>query len=413
MKNIISFKTQKTKSATKMKFKKKKGRPDLSKIDSVLTKPKGTFAVHTYEAHGRELMTNDEIVQIINNHKANKRKFDPSKFGIPCYTPLGLHLTNEETQRLKDHKNIINIGRDFREDFFGMVHCVKTDDSPFYNDVDAMHRNSWLYLAIINDLVIGYSEKNWGEYPVASCVYYNNDPTFPGLLALMLNGEGQTPWGKFDFLRIHSNNARIHGSTKTEDLLAYEKVRSCIDDGVSMPTPKNHKDAKKLGATTHIDAIYNTDNMDKFRFIQSQNFKWWPMENRDSAMWGFYGNQYDHYKSYKLPMTGKNWEERDHDFHYIIQHVFGNMENLRDAVSPALKELAIISKGSAKKNAGDDAALALVEIIYKDYFKGKHPVSGASGNYVWMDPNTKQVYDIVHGLMQVPNSDYAKKIKSV
>jgi hypothetical protein len=409
----MALKTQKLTSKTKMKFKKKKGQPDLSKIDSVLTKPLESFAVKTYEDHGRELMVNDEIRKIINNYKANGVMFDPNSMGVPCYTPLGMHITNEETQRLKDHKNIIKIGRNFREDFFGIVHCVKKSYNDFYEDVDAMHRSSWLYLAIVNGLIKGYSEKNWQDFPVPSIVFHTDDPTFPGLLALMLNGEGQTPWGKFDFLRIHSNNARLHNSTATEDILAYQKVLSCINDGVSMPVPANHKDAKKLGASTHIEAIMQTDNMDKFRFIQSQNFKWWPMESRDSAIWGFYGNQFDHYVSYGLPMKGKAWDERDNDFHCIIQQVFGNLTNLREAVAPALKQLAILSKGSAKKSASDDAALSIVEIIYKDYYKGPHPVSGASGNYSWIDPNNKKVLNIVDGLMQIPNSEFAKKIKSL
>lgn len=408
----MALKTTKT-TGTKMKFKKKTGRPDLSKIDSVLTKPIESFAKKTYEDHGNDLMTNDEIQKIINNYKANKVKFDPAKMGKPCYTPLGFHLTNEETQRLKDHKNIIKIGRNFREDFYGIVHCVKKSFTQHYEDVDAMHRTSWLYLAIINGLVKGYNEKNWRDFPVPSIVFHTDDPTFPGLLALMLNGEGQTPWGKFDFLRIHSNNARLHGSVATEDLLAYQKVLSCINDGVSMPVPSNHKDAKKLGASTHIDAIMKTDNTDKFRFIQSQNFKWWPMEDRDSAMWGFYGNQFDHYVNFGIPMKGKAWDERDNDLHCIIQKVFGNLTGLREAVGPALKQLAILSKGSFKKTADDDAALTVVEIIYKDYLNGKHPVSGASGNYSWVDPNSGKVLNIVHGLLQVPNSEYAKKINSL
>jgi hypothetical protein len=112
-------------------------------------------------------------------------------------------------------------------------------------------------------------------------------------------------------------------------------------------------------------------------------------------------------------MKGKAWDERDNDFHCIIQQVFGNLTNLREAVAPALKQLAILSKGSAKKSASDDAALSIVEIIYKDYYKGPHPVSGASGNYSWIDPNNKKVLNIVDGLMQIPNSEFAKKIKSL
>lgn len=399
--------------ATKLKFKKRLGVPDLSKIDSVLEKPLESFVIKNYADHGKELLVNDTIRSILNSYKANGTKFNPSKMGIPCHTPLGLHITNEETQRLKDAKNIINIGRNFREDFYGIVHCVKKSTSEYYEDVDAMHRTSWLYLAIISDLVEGYSEKNWKEFPVPSIVYENDDPTFPGLLALMLNGEGQTPWGKFDFLRIHSNNARLHNSMKTEDLLAYEKVLACKNIGHSMPVPANHKDADELGAITHIEAIMECDNMERFRFIQGQNFKWWPMEERDSAMWGFYGTQFDHYKAFGLPMTGTAWEERDHDIHAIVQKVFGNLTGLKAAVGPALKQMKLLSRGSFAKSKGVIAELSIVEIIYKHHYKGPHPISGASGNFVWTDPNTNQSINIVDALMKIPNTDYAQKIASL
>lgn len=388
-----------------LKFEKKLGQADLSQIDNVFEKNKEDFLIKTYKDHADALYADEKIVSILNNYVANGVQFDPKDMGVPCYTPLGLHFTSEETQRLIDSRNIHKIGRKFRFDFYGIVHCVKKSYLDTYEDVDAMHRTTWLLLAILAGCVKGYDESNWMDFPIPSIVYHTDDPTFPGLLALMLNGEGQTPWGDIDFLRIHCNNHRLYGSIATEDMLAYQKVMSCKLDGHSIPVAANHKDAKKLGASTHIDAIMQNDNMERFRFVQSQNLKWWPMEDRDSGMWGFYGNQFDHYKNFKIPLTGKNWEERDHDMHAIIQMLFENLTGLRGVVTAALKQMSIHSKGAFKKGKSDNTELAIVEILYKDYYGGPHLVSGAAGNYLYRDPNTKEEYNIVDALRDLKDKN--------
>jgi len=397
----------------KLKFVKKQGTVDLSLIDNVLEKSLDQFVKKNYQLHGQELLANEKVRNLIDTLVQNKIQYDPAQMGVPCYTPLGKHLTNEEVQRLKDISNIIKIATNYRFDFYGVVHCVKKTTSEFFEDVDAQHRNSLLYVLIVKGLVKGYDESNWQDFPVPSIVYTTDDPTFPGLLALMLNGEGQTPWGDFEFLRIHSNNVRLHHSTKTEDLLAFQKVQSCKIDGHSVPLPKNHKDKNKKGAQTHIDSIMANDNMERFAFIQSQNLKWWPMEDRSSSMWGFYGHQFDHYKRFRLPLNGTAWEERDNDFHAIIQQVFGNLDGLREAVTPAIKQMVKMTNGAFTKGKSDIGELSLVELIYKNEYNGPHQISGLSGNFTWRDPNTKQEITLVDALKALPNTDYAKKIANL
>jgi hypothetical protein len=77
-----------------------------------------------------------------------------------------------------------------------------------------------------------------------------------------------------------------------------------------------------------------------------------------------------------------------------------------------MKKLTKLSKDNWKPSSQDNALLAVVEIIYKDYMHGSKKVTGSKGSYVYT--NSKNVtINVVDALRKLPNSVYAKKIDSL
>jgi hypothetical protein len=181
----------------------------------------------------------------------------------------------------------------------------------------------------------------------------------------------------------------------------------------------NHKQSKKKGSITHIGAVRNDANkdIDRLKFIMVQNEKWWPHEERSSAMFGFYGNIYDEFVRNGKPLKGQAFDIQMLAYNYIIQHVFGNLDGAMKAVAGkhgAMTKLQILSNQGWKAPSTDNALLAMVEIIYMDYLKGTERISAARGSFVWT--NTKRVQtNIVDALKLLPTTGagYAQKISTL
>jgi len=415
-------------------FIKPTGKVSIKKIDNVLLKPKGSFKKFTVQDWGDLLITDKEIKNILMTDNANDvankdSRFDPAIMGVTGCTRLGEFFYDEEYQRLMDRHNSKRILRDFDLSLFTCVFCVKFKDNTlnllegqntiYANTIDGWHHLIDLYLELRAGNIKGWDPEDWEEFPVPTQTWTTDDPTFPGRLALMINGEGQTKWGEFEYLRIHSNNYRLYPEQATEqDKLAYQQAMACIKEGNSVPMNSDHEDAKKDGVITHIGAITSSANADisRLKFIMSQNENWWPLEKRSNAMFGLYGNIYDEFVRTGQPLKGTQFDEQMLAYNYIIQHVFGNLDNAMSAVAGkhgALKKLEALSNQGWKAPSGDKSLLAIVEIIYMDYLKGPSRISAARGSYVWVNTKKNTHINVVDALMQLPNTDYAQRIKSL
>lgn len=420
-------------------FNKSQGKIDISKIDNVLIKPKGTFKKYTVQDWGDMLMLDKEIQNILNTDKANDvantdSRFDPTVMGVTGYTLLKEFFYDEEYQRLMEMSNSKRLLRTFDLRFFTCVFCIKVinkKNKPFtiidgvgntvvlyMNTVDGWHHLVDLYLELRAGNIKDWDPEDWGDFPVPTQTWTTDDPTLPGNMSLMLNGEGQSQWGEFEYLRIHSNNYRLYPKQATEqDKLAYDQVMTCLQAGNTALLPNNHTDAKEAGVFSHIGAVTHSANAEipRLEFIMSQNEKWWPLEERSSAMFGFYGNIYDEFVRNHKPLSGTAFDDQMLNYHYILQQVFGNLSKAMKAIKGkhgALKKLETLSNQGWKAPSGDTEVLGVVEIIYKDYLKGTHRISAIRGSYVWTNTK-KQQQTVVDALMKLPNTTYAQIISSL
>lgn len=422
----LKSKGDKVNSKKKLVFKKAKGKLDISNIENVMLKPKGSFKKWTLEDWGHTLLQDDEELNLIleqqkaNNVANTNPKFDPKNMVKPEYRKLSELIWDEQIQRLPDSGNIKRIAREFDLNLFTPVACIQSKNYDRLIVPDGWHHVEDYYLEIRSGNIKGVHPDDWREQLVPCNVWYNDDPTFPGRLALMLNGEGQLAWGPYHYWRLHAGFHSLHGSQEPEDVLAYNQLMAVVNNGNSVPLESNHKDSKKPGAITHIAAIRKNPE-DRLKFIMEMNEKYFPLDKRSDAMFGFYGEIYDDEIRNRRPLSGKAFDEKMNDYHAIIQTVFaddkgpGNLEKAKKAVDGgggAVDTLELISNKAWRDPSGDRKVLAVVEIIYKDHFKGPHMVSAAKTSFVWSDSNRRE-YTVVDALMKIPHSDYAQKIASL
>ncbi len=422
----MALKGKKMTSNQKLVFQKSKGKINTSNIENVMLKPKGSFKKWTLEDWGHTLLQDDEeLTLILEQQKANnvantEPRFDPSRMCKPEYRKLEELIWDEQIQRLPDSGNIRRIARDFDTAFFTPIACVKSKEFDKLIVPDGWHHAEDYYLEIRAGNIKGIHPDDWRDVKVPCNVWYNDDPTFPGRLALMLNGEGQLAWGPYHYWRLHSGFYSLHGSKEPEDELAYNQLMAVVNEGNSVPLESTHKDAKKPGVITHIAAI-RKNSEDRLKFIMKMNEKYSPLEKRSDAMFGFYGEIYDDEIRNRRPLSGKAFDEKMNDYHAIIQIVFaddkgpGNLEKAKKAIDGgggAIDMLEHISNKAWRDPSGDRKVLAVVEIIYKDYVKGPHPVSAAKTAFTWSDSNRRE-YTVVTALTKIPHSDYAQKIASL
>jgi hypothetical protein len=412
-------------------FHKPNGKVNLKKIDSVLTKKKEDFKKYSVQDWG-DLMYGKSKIQTIlktafaNNVAKSDPNFDPALMGKAGYTKMGELFYDEEWQRLMEEGNTERILAGFNIRYFTCVLCVILEDKTtgekiekYSSTIDGWHHLVALYLHLRAGNIKGWDPEDWKDFPVPTQTWETDDPTLSGRLSLLVNGEGQQKWGEFEYMRIHSNNFRFYPERATEeDKLAYEQVQACIKEGNSMPISKHDKDnLKKDGVLTHIDAIRQNKNTDisRLKFIMKTNNDWWPLEKRSSAMFGLYGNIYDEFVRTSKSMKGQAFDDQILAYHYIIQHVFGNLDNALKALSGkhgALKKLEALTKSGWKAPSTDNALLAVVEILYKDYLQGPEKISAARGSFTYVTKKGTTI-NIVDALAALPNTNYANLIDSL
>jgi hypothetical protein len=392
-------------------FKPRTGQSTFDKIDNVLTKLFTEFKKFSISDVGDEIQTkNDTLKNALKTNKANNvaennPNYDPKNMGKARETKLGDHYWLELVQRLVDFTNLLKITQNFRFTSFTVVYAVKHSWLDYLITVDGFHHMLGLYLNIRAGNVKGWDPENWREFPVPTMVWETDDESFPIRIALEINGGAQLPWGEFEQLRCKSTIARLFPAyAKPEDKLALEQVSACLNEGNSVPLNKKHKDTKYKEAMTHINAIASIKDPARFKYILGENYNHWPQDKRSSAMFGFYGNIFDH-----LPNITKT---QMNEYHYIIDKMFGSLEDAKSATIKAMDKMEALTNDNWKPSGQDNALLAVVEIIYQDYLGGKGTVTGSRGSYVYVNHLGKQT-NVVDALIQLPNTDYSLKIHAL
>lgn len=401
--------TKSTKSPKRI-FKPKSGRDTFNKIDNVFAKGLKDFGKSSISDVGDELLGLTGLKNVLKTNAANDvantdPNYDPDTMGTVSNTKLGDHFWLEIVQRLVDNKHAINIAKDFRFSSFTVVYAVKHSWLPYLITVDGFHHLLALYVNIRAGNVKGWDPDDWRDFPIPTMVWHTDDKSFPLRIALEINGGTQLKWGEIEQLRCKSAIARFFPEyARPEDRLALEQVQTCLHAGHSVPMNRKHPHAKMKESITHIDAMASIKDISRLTFILENNYKHWPHETRSSAMFGFYGNIFDH-----LPNIT---EAQMNDYCYIVQKVFGNLDKAKTATIKAMKKLSTLSNNNWKPSGQDNALLAVVEIIYKDYLKGSRKITGSKGSYVYTISKGTTV-NVVDALIQLPGSGYAKKINGL
>jgi hypothetical protein len=382
-----------------------------SKIENVFVKLLNQFFKYSISDVGDEILSKNKVLKnALATNKANDvantdPNYDPKNMGKVCETKLGDHYWLELVQRLVSDSNLLKIAQFFRFSSFTVVYAVKHSWLKYLITVDGFHHMLALYINIKMGNIKGWHPDDWREFPVPTMVWYTDDESFPLRIALEINGGTGEVWGEYDQLRCKSAIARLFPKfARPEDRLALEQVLSCTVKGHSVPLPKKHKHAKFKEAQTHINAIASNKNIARLDYIMESNYQHWPADKRSAAMFGFYGNIFDH-----LPNISK---QQMNDYCYIIDTVFGSLEKAKSATIKAMNKLTAISNDNWQPSGQDNALLAVVEIIYKDHMQGSGTITGSRGSYVYV--NSKNVtINVVDALMQLPNTDYAQNIQSL
>jgi len=394
----------------KRAFKPRTGQSTWSKIDNVFNKLIDQFKSFSISDKGDELLKNTVLKNALKTNKANNvannnPNYDPKNMGKACVTKLGDHRWLELVQRLVDNKNLLNIAQHFRFSSFTIVYAVKHSWLPHLITVDGFHHLLALYVNIRAGNIKGWDAENWRDFPVPSMVWETDDKSFPLRISLELNGGTQLKWDEIDQVRCKSAIARLFPEyARAEDKLALEQVLACMDEGHSVLLPKKHKETKIKESLTHIGAVVGNKNITRLKYIQSQNYHHWPQEKRSSAMFGFYGNIFDH-----LPDISKT---QMNEYHYIIDKVFGSLDKAKSATMAAMTKMTALTNDNWKPSGADNALLAMVEIIYQDTLLGSGNVTGSRGSYVYVNRLGKQT-NLVDALRALPNTAYSVKIDAL
>jgi len=395
----------------KQLFKPKSGSSTFSKINNVFTKVLAHFDKHSISDVGDEILSKNKVLKnALATNKANDvantdPNYDPKNMGVNGTTKLGDHIWLELVQRLVSDRNLQEIAQNFRFSSFTVIYAVKHSWNNFLITVDGFHHMLALYVNIRMGNIKGWHPDDWRDFPVPTFTWTTDDESFPLRIALEINGGTGEVWGEYEQLRCKSTIAKHFPKfAKSEDKLALEQVLSCMNKGHSVPLPQKHKHVKIKEALTHINSISNNKNITRLDYIMEQNYLHWPQDSRSAGMFGFYGNIFD-----QLPnITSKQMN----DYCYIIENVFGNIENAKKATIQAMKKLTAMSNDNWKPSGQDNALLAVVEIIYKDHMQGAESITGARGSYVYLNSRGTTM-NVVDALMKLPNTDYASKIQSL
>jgi len=339
---------------------------DISKIKNPLdsnrlknAKPK------TLAQSVAELEKNPVIMNMLDELKKKKKKFDPKKIGVAKKQKIGRTTFLDETQRLVIPNHVGDIGLNCKEELLSPVFATISADGKSNPAFDTQHGINFVGLTAKHGLWEGVDPDKWEDMEYPFFVINNNDVAFANEAAYHRNGKGQKKWTAFDFHRIKVAGVRQHGSTE-KDYVDAEKRQKICEKHEAIPLPASHSQKGKAGTLDRIDAVYNWSHK-TLDFILATHKKYWHGTKIDSAAFGLYGHLYDNLKKNNIPMTGPEWDEFLDNFHAIIKKCFTDLATLRKETENAHVAWHSVAYPNVPnhKLKSTNCALAIVLKIYQ------------------------------------------------
>lgn len=341
-----------------------------------------------------ELEKNPIIVNVLNELKKKKKKFDPSKIGTPKKQKIGKATFLSETQRLVIPKHTADIMENCQEELLSPAFSTISEDGKSNPIFDTQHGLNVVGLFAKHGLWEGVDPAKWEDFEYPFFIVNNSDVAFANEAAYHRNGKGQKKWTAFDFHRIKVAGVRQHKSTIKEYVDAAKRQTIC-EKHEAIPVPASHPQKGKAGTLDRIDAVYNW-NHKTLDFILATHKKYWHGTKIDSAAFGLYGHLYDNMRAKHIPMTGPDWDEFLDNFHAIIKKCFTDLATLRKATENAhvaWHEAAYPNIKNHKLNS-TNCALAIVLKIYQK-LNGTYPLTNDVNDYNYAG---EDIYDYLDSI---------------
>lgn len=329
-----------------------------------------------------ELEQHSDVMHYVNGLKANNRHFDPNHIGTIVNMPIGNVTFDEITQRLLDvdhcYKILSKLEPRLLSPVFGTMQKNQT-----LSCFDTQHGITVVGLLAKHGLW-GNDPKVWESFTFPCFVVDEPHPSFTQEAAYHRNGKGQKKWEPYDYHRIKVAAVRQHNNPlQIKEYYDADARQTICENEEAIPLPPKHPDFNKAGTLQRVDVIYDW-SLDTLSFILKTHRTYWHGTLVDSAVWGLYGNLFEHMNNLGFPTNGKQWKHFLDEFHALIFECFTDLANLRTSTERAFTKYYRKSYPNIKNvpSCPNNAALAIVMKIYQRV-GGKHYLTGDVNDFMY------------------------------
>jgi len=329
---------------------------------------------------------NKQIIDAINNLKAQNVQFSINDFGKSGYVTIGDVLFDEIAQRdlLLDH--IAKIITVFNPSLTSPVFLADVKGDLF--NFDTMHGICNFALFCKHGLIKEVDPKNWLKAKYASYTIPNASAGLPAYSALSRNGLGQKKWTSFDQHKTKVGLARQYPTHYGKMFEENVVLQDLCEKYEAIPVSPQSVYKGKAGTISSVQALYKYDYY-QVEFALERHKAHWHGTHLDDAAYGFYGNMISYGKS--IGWTKKQLNKLSDHLNAIVFDFFTDLAGARIVVVNTHEKWFRACNPLAKKipNPTDDCFLAIMQKIYLK-LNGNCQVTSHAYNYVH---NNKDIYD--------------------
>ena len=329
---------------------------------------------------------NKQIMDAINNLKAQNVQFSINDFGKSGYVTIGDVLFDEIAQRdlLLDH--IAKIITVFNPSLTSPVFLADVKGDLF--NFDTMHGICNFALFCKHGLIKEVDPKNWLKAKYASYTIPNASAGLPAYSALSRNGLGQKKWTSFDQHKTKVGLARQYPTHYGKMFEENVVLQDLCEKYEAIPVSPQSVYKGKAGTISSVQALYKYDYY-QVEFALERHKAHWHGTHLDDAAYGFYGNMISYGKS--IGWTKKQLNKLSDHLNAIVFDFFTDLAGVRIVVVNTHEKWFRACNPLAKKipNPTDDCFLAIMQKIYLK-LNGNCQVTSHAYNYVH---NNKDIYD--------------------
>jgi len=329
---------------------------------------------------------NKQIMDAINNLKAQNVQFSINDFGKSGYVTIGDVLFDEIAQRdlLLDH--IAKIITVFNPSLTSPVFLADVKGDLF--NFDTMHGICNFALFCKHGLIKEVDPKNWLKAKYASYTIPNASAGLPAYSALSRNGLGQKKWTSFDQHKTKVGLARQYPTHYGKMFEENVVLQDLCEKYEAIPVSPQSVYKGKAGTISSVQALYKYDYY-QVEFALERHKAHWHGTHLDDAAYGFYGNMISYGKS--IGWTKKQLNKLSDHLNAIVFDFFTDLAGARIVVVNTHEKWFRACNPLAKKipNPTDDCFLAIMQKIYLK-LNGNCQVTSHAYNYVH---NNKDIYD--------------------